>query len=209
MILPREDMPHLQDGTPLDIVLNPIGVPSRMNLGQLLETHLGWAARELDFAAITPVFDSASEIDIEDELARAWFVGASGARNHRDLTDREIRREHVRSWLESRGYDYAELHGHSPEDIGKASETCMRIWLSEFARAEDVSGLERADLLEMCRKLDREVGNAAPILGKQTLFDGRTGERFDQPVTVGSIYMMKLIHWQKTKCTHVRPDHTP
>ena len=199
MILPREDMPHLQDGTPLDIVLNPIGVPSRMNLGQLLETHLGWAARELDFAAITPVFDSASEIDIEDELARAWFVGASGARNHRDLTDREIRREHVRSWLESRGYDYAELHGHSPEDIGKASEACMRIWLSEFARAEDVSGLERADLLEMCRKLDREVGNAAPILGKQTLFDGRTGERFDQPVTVGSIYMMKLIHLAEDK----------
>ena len=198
MILPREDMPHLEDGTPLDIVLNPIGVPSRMNLGQLLETHLGWAARQLGFSAITPVFDSASEVAIEDELARAWFVSASHARDHRDLTDHEIDEETVRSWLESRGYDYDTLHSHIPGDFGKASETCMRIWLSEFA-GRDVSDLQRLDLLEECRKLDRELGNAAPILGKQTLIDGRTGEGFDQPVTVGSIYMMKLIHLAEDK----------
>ena len=58
-ILPEEDMPYLPDGTPVDIILNPIGVPSRMNLGQILETHLGWAARRLGFNAITPVFDGA------------------------------------------------------------------------------------------------------------------------------------------------------
>ena len=198
MILPREDMPHLEDGTPLDIVLNPIGVPSRMNLGQLLETHLGWAARQLGFSAITPVFDSASEVAIEDELARAWFVSASHARDHRNLTDRGIDEDTVRAWLESRGYDYDTLHNHAPEDLGKASEACMRLWLSEIA-GRDVSGHQRLDLLEECRKLDREVGTAAPILGKQTLIDGRTGEGFDQPVTVGSIYMMKLIHLAEDK----------
>ncbi|MEZ5964951.1 MAG: DNA-directed RNA polymerase subunit beta [Planctomycetota bacterium] len=70
-IMPVEDMPFLADGTPVDIVLNPLGVPSRMNVGQILETHLGWAARKLGFHAITPVFDGATEADIEDALRRA------------------------------------------------------------------------------------------------------------------------------------------
>ena len=198
MILAREDMPHLPDGTPLDIVLNPIGVPSRMNLGQLLETHLGWAARELDFSAITPVFDSATEIAIEDELARAWFVSAAEARNHRDTTDRSIDQEKVRQWLQQRGYNYDDLSSQKPGKVGKASEACMRIWLFEFA-GQDTTGLDRDELLAIARRLDRESGNAAPILGKQTLFDGRTGEKFDQPVTVGNIYMMKLIHLAEDK----------
>ncbi len=198
MILPREDMPHLPDGTPLDIILNPIGVPSRMNLGQLLETHLGWAARELDFSAITPVFDSATEVAIEDELARAWFVSASEARNHRDMTDRSIDQERIRQWLQERGYDYDELSSHDIDNAGKASEACMRLWLSEIA-GQDTTALDRNELLAVARRLDRESGNAAPILGKQTLIDGRTGERFDQPVTVGNIYMMKLIHLAEDK----------
>ncbi len=199
MILPREDMPHLEDGTPLDIVLNPIGVPSRMNLGQLLETHLGWAARELGFSAITPVFDSADEIDIEDELARAWFVAYSNARNHQDIANLKIDHETVRAWLHERGYDYDALHRKAPKNAGKPSEACMKIWLTEVAGQQDVAELERHQLLEVCRKLDRENGNAAPILGKQKLIDGRTGEKFDQPVTVGSIYMMKLIHLAEDK----------
>jgi DNA-directed RNA polymerase subunit beta len=70
-ILAAEDMPFLADGTPVDIVLNPLGVPSRMNVGQILETHLGWAAKKLGFRAITPVFDGASESDIEEALSRA------------------------------------------------------------------------------------------------------------------------------------------
>ncbi|MDD9994738.1 MAG: DNA-directed RNA polymerase subunit beta, partial [Dehalococcoidia bacterium] len=73
-ILPEEDMPFLPDGTPVDIILNPIGVPSRMNLGQVLETHLGWAARMLGFRAETPVFDGALDISIEDALAQAWII---------------------------------------------------------------------------------------------------------------------------------------
>ncbi|MGE3172897.1 MAG: DNA-directed RNA polymerase subunit beta [Planctomycetota bacterium] len=73
-ILPVEDMPFLADGTPVDIVLNPLGVPSRMNVGQILETHLGWAARKLGFRAVSPVFDGASELDIEKALEQAGFA---------------------------------------------------------------------------------------------------------------------------------------
>ena len=70
-ILPIEDMPYLEDGTPIQIMLNPLGVPSRMNVGQILETHLGWAGSKLGFQAITPVFDGASEADINKCLAEA------------------------------------------------------------------------------------------------------------------------------------------
>ena len=73
-IVPEADMPFLEDGTPIEIILNPLGVPARMNIGQILETHLGWAASRLGFRAMTPVFDGASEHDIEAELARAWLI---------------------------------------------------------------------------------------------------------------------------------------
>jgi DNA-directed RNA polymerase subunit beta len=105
-ILPEEDMPHLADGTPVDILLNPLGVPSRMNVGQILETHLGWAAQKLGFKAITPVFDGAPEEEIRKCLTEAGI----------------------------------------------------------------------------------------PESGKTYLYDGRTGDRFEQPVTVGYIYMLKLHH---------------
>ena len=73
-VVPVEDMPFLPDGTPIDLILNPLGVPGRMNIGQILETHLGWAANRLGFRAITPVFDGADEQEIEAELARAWLI---------------------------------------------------------------------------------------------------------------------------------------
>jgi DNA-directed RNA polymerase subunit beta len=73
-VVPVEDMPFLEDGTPVDIILNPLGVPGRMNIGQVLEVHLGWAAKRLGFRALTPVFDGATEEQIEAELARAWIV---------------------------------------------------------------------------------------------------------------------------------------
>jgi len=111
VILPEEDMPYLEDGTPVDIVLNPLGVPSRMNVGQVLETHLGWAAERLGFWAEAPVFDGPKEQEIE--------------------------------------------------------------------RLLEMAGLPRS--------------------GKVVLRDGRTGEPFDQPVTVGSIYMMKLLHLVEDK----------
>ncbi|MGD2026507.1 MAG: DNA-directed RNA polymerase subunit beta, partial [Anaerolineales bacterium] len=73
-VVPVEDMPFLEDGTPVDIILNPLGVSSRMNIGQVLEVHLGWAARSMGFRAVVPVFDGASEFEIEAELARAWMI---------------------------------------------------------------------------------------------------------------------------------------
>jgi DNA-directed RNA polymerase subunit beta len=110
-ILPVEDMPFMPDGSPVDIVLNPLGVPSRMNIGQILETHLGWAMKTLGLQAATPVFDGATE-------------------------------EHIRERLEQAGL---------PSD------------------------------------------------GKSVLYDGRTGEPFDQAVTVGHIYMLKLHHLVEDK----------
>jgi DNA-directed RNA polymerase subunit beta len=93
-ILPIEDMPYLPDGSPVDIVLNPLGVPSRMNLGQVLETHLGWAAHALGMKVASPVFDGASEALIEEELTRAGLP-SSGKLRLRDgrtgeFFDREI-----------------------------------------------------------------------------------------------------------------------
>jgi DNA-directed RNA polymerase subunit beta len=73
-VVPVEDMPFLEDGQPVDIILNPLGVPGRMNIGQVLETHLGWASLKLGFRALTPVFDGADEFEIEAELARAWLM---------------------------------------------------------------------------------------------------------------------------------------
>jgi DNA-directed RNA polymerase subunit beta len=107
----EEDMPYLADGTPVDIVLNPLGVPSRMNLGQILETHLGYAAAAMDVKVMTPVFDGATIEEIKDAL-------------------------------QEKGYESS---------------------------------------------------------GKSTLFDGRTGEAFDKPVTVGVIYMLKLHHLVEEK----------
>jgi len=130
-ILPVEDMPFLEDGTPVDVCLNPLGVPSRMNVGQILETHLGWAAAVLGFRAVTPIFDGAREEEIFDFIRQA--------------------NEHVRQ------------RRQDPEVVQQAGETAEL-------------------LVEM------------PEDGKITLYDGRTGEPFDQKVTVGYMYLTKLHH---------------
>ncbi|MHB8088983.1 MAG: DNA-directed RNA polymerase subunit beta, partial [Anaerolineaceae bacterium] len=94
-VVPVENMPFLEDGTPIDIILNPLGVPGRMNIGQVLEVHLGWAARQLGFEAVTPVFDGADEYEIEAELGRAWLM---------DLAWKESG-EKSWEWLNSQDYD--------------------------------------------------------------------------------------------------------
>ena len=198
-ILPEEDMPFLPDGTPVDIILNPIGVPSRMNLGQVLETHLGWAAHELGFQAETPVFDGAPDLAIEDALAQAWLIKKSGAVDHRPLegtVDQLINRDVTRKWLSEKGYDYDGTFASMGS--GTASDVCLRIWFEDEI-GQDCSGKSYEELKAESLRLNRTSTMAAPILGKSLLHDGRTGEPFDQPITVGYIYMMKLIHLVEDK----------
>jgi DNA-directed RNA polymerase subunit beta len=197
-ILPREDMPFLPDGTPLDIMLNPIGVPSRMNLGQLLETHLGWAAETLGFHARTPVFDGAQDSVIEDQLARAWFVRESDAKEHRDLDSADIDWAKVDTYLEERGFDRDRLWSDAPSNRGVAREACLRIWLKDTAGV-DVEGMRPTELMQLALTVSRERNLSAPIFGKQMIHDGRTGLQFDAPITVGNVYMLKLIHLVQDK----------
>jgi len=200
-ILPREDMPYLADGTPIDIILNPIGVPSRMNIGQVLETHLGWAANTLGFRAVTPVFDGASDIEIDDALARAWLAQESGAVYYVDPRDRGFDVEICAAWLREKGYDPDTIL--SDDHPGAASRACLEIWLNEKNAADGKKplqkGLEKKQLEELAQSVYRETNVPPPLFGKMTLYDGRTGEPFDQPLTVGYIYMLKLIHLVEDK----------
>ena len=197
-ILPEEDMPFLPDGTPVDIILNPIGVPSRMNLGQVLETHLGWAAEILGFRAFSPVFDGAPDTAIEDLLAQAWIMERSGAADPKRLGAMTNHVDHgrTRDWLDERGFDFDKIFTENTP--GEASRVCLQTWLGEDIGV-DVSGMDDDAMRKEALRLNRESRTAAPILGKSTLYDGRTGDAFDQPITVGYIYMMKLIHLVEDK----------
>ena len=157
-ILPPEDMPFLPDGTPLDIVLNPLGVPSRMNIGQVLEVHLGIAAKKLGWKIMTPVFDGANEKDISECLKMAGYC--------RDLFPNE-------------NPEGKELYEEFEDGDGNKS---YRLLLPE----------ERADK-EYCEML-RLSHRLKLFDGKTVLYDGRTGEPFDNPVTVGIMYYLKLHH---------------
>ncbi len=141
-IVPVEDMPFLPDGAPVDIILNPLGVPARMNIGQVLETHLGWAADRLGFRAETPVFDGASELEIEAELARAWLADRAWEKATRrawdwavkagyseaDLQDDdEVRAMYLAEWLGERGHDAERAYN----DAGYARQMMLREWLRE------------------------------------------------------------------------------
>ena len=196
-ILPVEDMPFLEDGTPVDMILNPIGVPSRMNLGQVLETHLGWAARGLNFRAQTPVFDGASDESIEDSLSRLWFAEQSGAVDGGPAEwSPSIDFSRINEWLGERGYDGDRLFDENIR--GAARDACLSIWLNEKAGVES-EGMSSEKMHEEALRVHRERGIAPPIFGKFQLYDGRTGDPFDQLVTVGSIYMLKLIHLVEDK----------
>jgi DNA-directed RNA polymerase subunit beta len=225
-ILPVEDMPHLADGTPVDIILNPIGVPSRMNIGQVLETHLGWAARRMGFRAISPVFDGGNPEMIEDALSREWICQQAGAlidnpevgsrdserRNgktngHRDGAGERVNLEKAAKWLKERGYDASKVFDESRENVGEAARIGLEAWLEqpEIKGWLSENGVKRIkgkpyhDLEQIAEKVLLQTGHAAPLYGKQVLYDGRTGDRFDQAVTVGYIYMLKLVHLVEDK----------
>ena len=140
-VVPVEDMPFLEDGTPVDIILNPLGVPGRMNIGQVLEVHLGWAAKRLGFRALTPVFDGASEEEIEAELARAWIVDQAWKEAAQTAwewlkqeeydpemiqDDDEVRRLYLEEYLGGRGYDIYDLY-----KVDYARDATAREWLRD------------------------------------------------------------------------------
>jgi DNA-directed RNA polymerase subunit beta len=156
-ILPEEDMPYLPDGTPVEIVLNPLGVPSRMNVGQILETHLGWAAHELgkQVAELAAKMDSANEVR---ELFKARFAGTAALNQLLTLDDEQTLRV--------------------------AAGMKRGIWFGtavfDGARETEIKALLASAGL--------------PSSGKSLLHDGMTGDEFEQPATVGYIYMLKLSH---------------
>jgi DNA-directed RNA polymerase subunit beta len=141
-IVPIEDMPYLEDGRSVEIILNPLGVPGRMNIGQVLELHLGWAADRLGFRAVTPVFDGAKEIEIQAELGRAWMIDEAWKwvterafewirqfdYSQEELEDdEEVRRLYVHNWLTEVGYDGDLLI----TDRVYARRCVLREWLRE------------------------------------------------------------------------------
>ncbi len=254
-IVPIEDMPYLEDGRPVEIILNPLGVPGRMNIGQVLEIHLGWAADRLGFRAITPVFDGAKETEIQAELGRAWMIERAWDEiterawewikqfeyNPEELQDDdEVRRLYIHEWLGAGGkYDEEQLiiepvyarrvvlqewlleKGINPDDVlvfdtkgltvaerrrrdVNAVEASLRLWVQwadpEFVLPEDVHG---KDLLQYADRVMFSTGKPVPVYGKHILYDGRTCEPFDRPVTVGIIHMLKLAHLVEDK-VHAR-----
>ena len=156
LILPAEDMPYFADGTPVDIVLNPLGVPSRMNVGQILETHLGWASYELGRK-------------IGELVATVKEKGRLKARLRETLSD-----------------DYDLLFGGLSDDEFLKAASLMQ---NGVPMATPVFDGAKEEEIEQCL---RRAG--LPVSGQSILYDGRTGEPFHQPVTVGILYMMKLHH---------------
>ena len=197
-IMPVENMPYLADGTPVEIILNPLGVPSRMNVGQVLETHLGAAAKMQGFRVISPVFDGASSVAVEDALARAWMLeqamAATSTSMEADLSLEE-RAALTSEWLSAQGYDPARVF--DDQITGYAKELSHRFWVSQ----QGLPGREMTpEALQVAiLQLYNERKLSPPTSGKVTLYDGRTGEPFDNPVTVGHIYMMKLVHLVEDK----------
>ncbi|UCC65780.1 MAG: hypothetical protein JSV36_15440 [Anaerolineae bacterium] len=246
-------MPFLEDGTPIDIILNPLGVPGRMNIGQILETHLGWASNRLGFRAISPVFDGAVESEIEAELARAWMIDYAWSKVTEDAwawlqeygydpefleDDAEARRLYIEAWLGQDGrydpellrldYTYARRAvlaewlreaGWEPgemlvyEDSGLPFEerawrdenavvACLSLWLTSLGEkppAQPTLDKLRAKAQRVQAKHELPM----PLVGKQILYDGKTGDPFDQPVTIGVIHMLKLAHLVEDK-VHAR-----
>ena len=161
VIMPMEDMPYDENGEPVDIVLNPLGVPSRMNVGQVLETHLGWAAKELG-SKIKDLIDEGRKVsEIRSFLNKIY--GNDTNKNLDSLDDKEIQ----------------ELAGNLRNGVPMATPAF------DGAKESEVK-----DMLELA---------GLPLSGQCKLFDGRTGEEFDRPVTLGYMYILKLNHLVEDK----------
>ncbi len=158
MIVPVEDMPHTPEGRPVDIVLNPLGVPSRMNVGQVLETHLGWAARGLGLKLGKMLDNNGKTKDIRSYLDEIYNGGVGEKVDLKSFTDEEI----------------LEMSGNLRGGVPMATPV--------------FDGVEEDEIRRMLKLAD------LPESGQTRLVDGRTGDLFDRPVTVGYMYMLKLNH---------------
>ena len=158
MIVPQEDMPYMEDGTPVDVVLNPLGVPSRMNIGQVLETHLGWAAKGLGHRISDMLEQKAKTDDVRKFLGEIYNSDQDGRVNMNSFSAGEIK-EMAKNLID--GVPMA-----TPVFDGAPEPEIKRL-------------LELANL---------------PATGQTILYNGRTGDPFDRPVTVGYMYMLKLNH---------------
>src|SRR6266478_1713124 len=156
-ILPEEDMPYLEDGTPVEIVLNPLGVPSRMNVGQILETHLGWAGHELGKKITEMLAENTKEEAIRREL-KALFKDTTLADTIAELSD---------------------------EELMVVAPTLTK---GVFMGSPVFDGSREGEIKALLKQ------SGLPESGKTYLYDGMTGDKFEQPVTVGYIYMLKLSH---------------
>lgn len=162
-VVPVEDMPYLEDGQQIDIILNPTGIPGRMNLGQVLETHLGWASSRLGFRAISPVFDGAKESEIEAELARAWMIEhawkEAGEKAWEWLNqfeydpetikdDDEVRNLYLEAWLGERDYDVYKL----VSDYQYARRSVLIEWIKDKGmNPDEILDFEYMDIDEHVR----------------------------------------------------------
>jgi DNA-directed RNA polymerase subunit beta len=157
-IVPVEDMPYMEDGTPVDIVLNPLGVPSRMNVGQVLETHLGWAAKGLGLRIGEMIANGGSSKELRGFIEQVYNGTGGQKADVSSLDDPEL----------------TELARNLSSGVPIATPVFDGANEDEIKRLLEMAGL--------------------PASGQAVLFDGRTGERFDRPVTVGYMYMLKLNH---------------
>jgi len=202
MIVPIEDMPYTADGRPVDIVLNPLGVPSRMNIGQVLETHLGWAAKGLG-----------------EKVGKLLYEAKINQRN--SITSSQLNAESVDKEEKSneeieQGIATQTTTATKPLDLQPVRNFLQQVYSSKMGggKTEDLASLNDEQLRELAENLQAGIPMATPVFdgaseaeikamleladlpatGQTTLYDGRTGEAFERPVTIGYMYMLKLNH---------------
>ncbi|GIV05463.1 MAG: hypothetical protein KatS3mg016_1038 [Fimbriimonadales bacterium] len=197
-IQPVEDMPFLMDGTPIDIVLNPLGVPSRMNIGQILEFHLGLVAHELGIRFRTPVFQSSTPEEIKQEMR--FLADRLRRKALRLLLDHELQlRDEAGNPVE---WGYRASFDEAMDAVRAALQSVPESERKRLAERLALVGKKTPDvdtLVEAIRQRAIDRAGFDPETGKVILRDGRTGEPFGNPVAVGYLYLLKLEHLAEEK----------
>ncbi|MBT4964291.1 MAG: DNA-directed RNA polymerase subunit beta [Francisellaceae bacterium] len=163
-IVPVEDMPYTEDGTPVDIILNPLGVPSRMNIGQVLETHLGWAAKGLGLKLGKMLRNNASDEDVKTYLEGIYNLQHN---------------------VDSNAEKKVDLSSYSSKELAELSKNLTK---GVPIATPVFDGVKESEIKALLKMAD------LPESGQTTLYDGRTGVAFDRPITIGLMYLLKLNH---------------